>query len=134
MHINVGCFISMHVFMYIFMLTYNIIYLVCKNINPQIQTLCSGKFWYPSFLHWATFIPWKIITIKYASRRRIRSTLMDDTSSITGSGGKLKEYDIREGCIITTAFTIFSLFSNMRKYAVSSGLLLNTYIVKKSKV
>ena len=58
---------------------------------------------------------------------------MDDTSSITGSGGKLKEYDIREGCIITTAFTIFSLFSNMRKYAVSSGLLLNTYIVKKAK-
>lgn len=51
---------------------------------------------------------------------------MEATSNNAGAGNELNEYDIRDGWIMTTALLIFSLFNNMRKYAVSSGLLLKT--------
>ena len=66
--------------------------------------------------------------LKYASSRRILSTAIAATSSRAGSGGLSKEYDIRDGWIITTELDTFSLFNSIRKYAVSSGLLLNTCI------
>jgi len=51
---------------------------------------------------------------------------MEATSSKAGSAGELNEYVVNDGWIMTVAFEIFSRFSNMQKYAVSSGLLLNT--------
>lgn len=51
---------------------------------------------------------------------------MEATSSKAGWGGELNVYDVSDGWIMTVAFEMFSLFSNMRKYAVSSGLLLKT--------
>lgn len=56
----------------------------------------------------------------------MRSADIDATSSNAGEGGELKEYEISEGWIMTTELVIFSRFNNMRKYAVSSGLLLKT--------
>ena len=51
---------------------------------------------------------------------------MEATSNNAGAGSELNEYDISDGWIMTAALLICSRFNNMRKYAVSSGLLLKT--------
>ena len=56
----------------------------------------------------------------------MRSAAMEATSNNAGAGSELNEYDISDGWIITAAFVMFSLFNNILKYAVSSGLLLKT--------
>lgn len=92
----------------------------------KAQTWCSCWFWYPKLRHWAIVIPWKITTLKYESSNKILSAAMEATSNNAGAGSALNEYDINDGWIITAALLIFSLSNNMRKYAVSSGLLLKT--------
>lgn len=69
-------------------------------------------------------------TLKYESSKSMRSAAIDATSSNEGTGGELKEYEMSEGWIMTTELVMFSRFNIMRKYAVSSGLLLNTCVKK----
>ena len=56
----------------------------------------------------------------------MRSGVMDDTSSSTGSGGPAKEKAYSVGCSISIESAAPSRFSMMRAYAVSSGELPNT--------
>lgn len=63
----------------------------------------------------------------------MRSAAMDATSSSAGAGGELNEYESKEGWIIARELVILSRFNNIRKYAVSSGLLLNTCNKKINK-
>lgn len=90
-------------------------------------TWCSGWWWYPAFLHWAIVAPWNITSVKYASNSRILSAAMDATSRGIGSGCELNVKETSQGWIITIEFETFSRFNIIRKYAVSSGLLLKTY-------
>lgn len=91
------------------------------------NTWCSGWLWYPAFRHWAIVDPWNITRVKYESNSKILSAAMDATSRRIGSGGEWNEKEISEGWIITIELVTFSRYSIIRKYAVSSGLLLKTY-------
>ena len=64
--------------------------------------------------HCAMVCPWNTTTAKYASRTKMRSGAMEQTSSNTGSGGPLNEYAMSVGWIITSEFNTHSRHSTKR--------------------
>mmetsp|Transcript_37541 Transcript_37541/g.63186 ORF Transcript_37541/g.63186 Transcript_37541/m.63186 type:complete len:352 (-) Transcript_37541:1396-2451(-) len=100
----------------------------CGPCSSCAKAACSACFWYSALRHCATVRPWKMTTVKKESSSRMRSAAMDCTSSSTGSGGPLKEYDSSMGWIMIRLFTTLSRCSSSRQCAVSSGELLNTWM------